>query len=71
MIVGIFCHERYPNEVADKVHFDIGTVHEVMDQDADGVYLPDANGDPYFFSWNEVTELQELDDSVTLGGTGC
>lgn len=69
MKVKVIRHGTYPNEIADKEdHFAIGTVHEVIGEDPKGVYLPDIHGNEYLLMWDEV---EEVDDSITLGGTGC
>lgn len=58
--VRIIRHKDNPNEIYDKRHFAIGTVHEVKDVDPDkyGVYLSDEQGDDYLILWAEIEQVQ-------------
>ncbi|QBP32921.1 gp21 [Shigella phage Buco] len=59
--VKIIRHKDYPNEIWDKGHFAIGSVHTVKGIDLHdhlGVYLRDEEGDDYLILWAEIEKVQ-------------
>lgn len=58
--VRIIRHKDTPNEIHDKQHFAIGSVHVVRDiaREGYGVYLPDEDGDDYLILFSEIEKTQ-------------
>lgn len=58
-LVRIIRHKDNPNEIYDKRHFAIGSVHVVRDieRGGHGVYLPDEDGDDYLILWAEIERV--------------